>query len=283
MERPIVRTALAVLLFAAAAAGDAAPGRIVCLGPSLAETVFALGCGARVAGVDDYAAWPPEVRRLPRVGGVVDPNLERIAALEPDLLLLASPVPPVETLARREGIAVAVVPMETLDGIRRGIREIARRLGCPARGEALVRRIGRELDAVRRRAPRRGPAVLVQVGRPSGPGLRGLVVASGRTFLGELVSLAGGRNPFETARRRYLTPSLERLAASPPDVVLALEAGAPDPSAERRRLERAWRELLGRRAPRVIVLTDPVFVVPGPRVAEAARRLAARLAAGGAP
>ncbi len=285
MVRSIVRAAVAALVLAVAVptARGGEPRRVVCLGPSLVETAFALGCGGRLVGVDDYAAFPPAVRDLPRVGGVVNPNLERITALGPDLILLASPIPRLEALAHRQGIPVAVVPMEDVAGIRRGVLEVASRLGCPERGKALAARIVRELEAVRRTASRPGPRVVIQVGRPAGPGLAGIVVAGGRTFLGELVTLAGGRNLFDGARRRYPVPSLERLAASPPDLVFALEAGVPDPEAERSELERAWRALLGREAPRIVVLADPVFVVPGPRVAEAARRLAAILAREGAP
>ncbi len=271
-----IRAAVAAAVLAAAlAAGGERPGphRIVCMGPSLVETVFALGCGDRVAGVDDYASWPPEVRSLPRLGGLMDPALERIAALEPDLLLLAAPMPRLEALARRTGIPVAVIRMDDLAGIRTGILEVARRLGCPGRGGRLVERLDAELAAVRRDALPAGPTVVIQVGRPAGPGLKGTVVAGGRTFLGELVALAGGRNLFGGARQRYFAPSLERLAARPPDLVLVVDAGAPDPEAERSELERAWRETLGGAAPRIVLLTDPVFVVPGPRLATAARRL----------
>jgi len=276
MTRGTIRIAAAILGFAAlAAAGEPpAPRRVVCLGPSLVETAFALGCGDRIVAVDDYAAWPSGVHALPRVGGLMDPNLERIVALAPDLLLLASPMDRLQAMARRQGIPVAVVPMDDLAGIRRGIREVARRLGCPDRGEAILRRIDAGLAALHARTPADGPSVVVQIGRPPGPGLRGVVVAGGRTFLGELVTLAGGRNVFASARRRYFAPSLERLAAAPPDIVLVLDAGAPDPSAEARAMRAAWRRLLGGTAPPVTVLTDPIFVVPGPRVIEAARRLA---------
>ncbi len=264
---------LAVVLAVVAAPVAAAPRRVVCLGPSLTETVFALGCGERVVGVSDYAAWPAEVRRLPRVGGLRNPNLERILALDPDMILLAAHVPAVERLGVRESIPVQVIQMDDIQAVLGGIRRTAELLGCAGKGRTLAERVRRELEAARRPAGT-GVRVLIQVGRPPGPGLKGLVVAGGRTFLGELVRLAGGRNVFEDARRRYFSPSLEQVVLRVPDVVLVLDAGSTAVGAERRELSSMWEALVGPgRAPRVVVLADQLFVVPGPRMGKAARRL----------
>lgn len=266
-------TVLAVMLAMAAAPSPAAPRRVVCLGPSLTETAFALGCGDRVVGVSDYAAWPAAARRLPRVGGLMDPNLERILALEPDLILLAAHVPAVERLAAREAIPVRVIQMDDIQGVLGGIRRTAELLGCAGEGLRLAEKVRRELEAARR-PDGRGVRVLIQVGRPPGPGLKGLVVAGGRTFLGQLVRLAGGRNVFEESPRRYFSPSLEQVVLRSPDAVLVLDAGAAAAEAERRELSSMWRALAGPgRAPQVVVLADQLFVVPGPRMGEAARRL----------
>ncbi len=277
--------AVRILLLAlalAAAPCSAAPRRVVCLGPSLTETVFALGCGHRVVGVSDYASWPEAVRGLPRVGGLMDPILGRILALRPDLLLLAAHVPALERFARRESIPVRVIQMDDIQGVLRGIRRTGRLLGCARAGRRLARRVERELEAVRSPEPL-GVHVLIQVGRPPGPGLKGLVVAGGRTFLSQLVRLAGGDNVFEDAASRYFSPSLEQVLQHPPEVVLVLDAGATHADSETSELRSMWRSLLGP-GPRlrVVLLTDPVFVVPGPRMGEAARRLGALLAGAGA-
>jgi ABC-type Fe3+-hydroxamate transport system substrate-binding protein len=131
------------------------------------------------------------------------------------------------------------------------------------------------------RPERPGPRVLVHFGRPPGPGLKGLVVAGGRTFVGQLVRLVGGRNVFEDAREHYFSPSLEEVLARAPDLVLVLDAASPGAESEPRRLLDAWGRLFGKNAPKVRLLADQVFVVPGPRVGLAARRLARVLAEGG--
>ncbi len=269
--------ALAAAAAAAAAAGAGTPGRVVCLAPGLCETVFALGAGDRVVGVSGYAEWPPAVRRLPRLGGLYDPDLERLVALEPDLVLVPSPMPRVEALAERAGFRVARVPMEGVEGTLAGIGAVGRLLGREEAAARLVGRIRAELAALGRAVRGGRPVrVLVVVDRP-GPGLAGLVAAGPGTYLDELLRLVGGVNVLAGARTRYPSPSLEALAADPPEVVVELRPEAEDPETAVRGARAAWAALLGARAPRVAVVTEDAAAVPGPRLPEAARALAAAL------
>jgi len=265
-----------ILLLAATLAWGASPRRIVSLGPSPTETVFALGCGDRVVGVGDYATWPPEVRELPRLGGLYDPSLERLLALRPDLVLLPSPIPRLQAACRKAGVPAAIVRARSLDDVLTATREVARLLGCPRRGRDLASQISKELDAVRTRVeglPRQ--RVLLQIGQAAGPGLQGLTVAGGGTFLSELAGVAGGTNVFADPDARYFQPSLETVVRSRPAVVLVFDASAPDPRAAEKLARTAWSSLLPAPAtPRVHVLTDQLFVVPGPRIGQAAARLA---------
>lgn len=256
------------------------PARVVCLGPSVTEIVYALGQGSRVVAVSDYAAWPPPVAALPRVGGLMDPNLERIVGLGPDLVLTAARIPSLEHLGEGAGFRVEVVAIDDLEGIRAGILRTSELLGCPQEGRRLAAEVRSDLEASRREAES-GPRVLVQIGRPPGPGLKGLVVAGGRTFIGQLVRLVGGQNVFEDAREHYFSPSLEEVLARAPDLVLVLDAASLGAESEPRRFVGAWRQLFGENAPKVRLLADQVFVVPGPRVGLAAKRLARVLAEGG--
>ena len=84
-----VRHSIAFLLALSAWAAHAAPQRIVSLLPSLTESVCELGACSRLVGVDRYSNWPTSVQQLPRVGGGIDPNIEAIVALKPDLVLMA--------------------------------------------------------------------------------------------------------------------------------------------------------------------------------------------------
>ncbi len=268
-----------VLLLMAAVSWAAVPRRVISLGPSLTETVFALGCGDRLVGVGNYAQWPPEVRKLPRLGGLYNPSLERILALEPELVLLPSPMPRLEAACSEAGIAVATIPVESLDAVLAAMERVAKILGCPERGSTLAASIKRELATVRRRAgalPRR--RVLLQVGQAPGPGLQGMTVAGGGTFLSELTAAAGGTNVFSDRGRRYFRPSLESVVRARPEVILVFDASAPDPRAAREAARDAWKALLPPPVtPEVHVLTDPIFVLPGPRIGRAASLLASIL------
>lgn len=268
-----------MLVSMAATAWAAGPRRVISLGPSLTETVFALGCGDRVTGVGDYVQWPPEVRKLPRLGGLYNPSLERILALEPDLVLLPSPMPRLQAACRQAGVTVAIVPVRSLHGVLAAIERVAKLLHCPERGRGLAASISRRLAAVRHRTaglPRRH--VLLQVGQAPGPGLQGMTVAGGGTFLSDLAAAAGGTNVFPDPGMRYFRPSLESVVTARPEVVLLFDASAPNPRAAGEAARKAWAALLPPpRTPEVHVLTDQVFVLPGPRVAEAAEGLERRL------
>ncbi len=270
----------AVLILCGVNVRASEPVRVVCLGPSVTEIVYSLGQGSRVVAVSDYASWPAPVASLPRVGGLMDPNLERIVGLEPDLVLTAAGIPSLERLGGKAGFRVEVVAIDDLEGIHAGILRTSELLGCPREGRRLAAQVRAELEAVKR-PEGSGSRVLIQVGRPPGPGLKGLVVAGGRTFIGQLVELVGGRNVFEDAKEHYFSPSLEEVLARAPDVVLVLDAAPLGAESEPRRLIGAWRQLFRKGAPRVKVLADQVFVVPGPRVGLAARRLATVLSGGG--
>jgi len=202
LRSPCSRWALIVLaaaLWTALPAAAPAPGarRVVCMAPAFTEICFALGHGDAVAGVTDYCDFPDAARRLPRVGGFLNPNLEAIIRLAPDLVLL---VPEEAELAQRLGalrIRTEVLSLYTLADIERAMRVVARRLGDPAAGETLARTWRRELQAVARESPAgAAPRVMVVVGRnPSS--LNNVFVAGPATFLGELVRLAGGRNVYQ--------------------------------------------------------------------------------------
>ena len=90
------------------------PQRIIALTPSLVETLFALGLGDRVAGVGSYVFWPPAAAARPRIGGLFDPNLERIVSLKPDLAVLLPSERDLATRLKPLGVDVLVVPDETL-------------------------------------------------------------------------------------------------------------------------------------------------------------------------
>lgn len=256
----------------------AVPERIVAITPSLSEILFALGLGRRVVAVGSYATWPEEeLARLPRVGGLLDADLEAIAALEPDLAVL---LPSEERLANQLGglgVDVLTVRSETLADVEDSIVAIADRCGVPEAGRRLLS------EWVAGLAPMEGPPVplrvLVTVAREPGR-VADFMVAGSATFYDELVRRAGGRNAFADVDMLYPQIGLESALRRDPDLILELQ---PVPVAEHRgqALSTDWSrvDVGARREPCYQVIAGHHVIVPGPRLPRLYEEIAAAIRA----
>lgn len=241
------------------------PARIVVLAPNLTEIIYALGLGDRVVGVGDYGDHPPEVREEPRLGGLLDPHLEAIVQLAPDLVVLLPSQQDTAARLAAVGIESLVVESEdTLEDIYRAVRRVAARCGVPEAGVALVRRLRREL------APRPlagAPRVLLVVGRPAGT-LGGLTVAGADTFYDQLLTRLGAVNVAAGSGMRYPQLDLEAVVRAAPQVVVELQ-GEGLSARDGRALVDDWSALDSLPAVRhdcVIVIEGDFAFVPGPRL-----------------
>ncbi len=272
--------ALAVALLACGAnapePGDGTPRRIIAVAPSVVEIVFDLGLGERLAGVGDYAVWPPEVSSKPRIGGLLDVRLEKIVELGPDLAIL---LPGEEKLAaqmRELGVEVLTVEHESLADVERSMLSIAGRLGAEDAGRELAARFRREL------APRPLPVarpVLIAITRDAG-NLGEVLVAGPDTFYDELLKLLGVANAFADSELRYPQVSAEGILRHAPHAIVELQPKPLSVDGERRLLS-DWRRLplvpaVERDCLRVVA-GDHVLL-PGPRVTRLYRELRQALA-----
>lgn len=249
----------------------AAPQRIVSLIPAVTETLFALGAGPRVVGVSTFDTHPPEVASIARVGGLIDPDTERILSLRPDLVFLYGSQEELHAQMSAAGIATERYRHGGVAGILETTRAVGARIGRAAEGEALAAAIEQGIAAVRDRvAGRPRPSVLIVFGREDGV-LRGIYASGGTGFIHDMVEAAGGRNVYSDVPRESVQASLESILARAPDVILEVRApvvGRGEGWAGRQRA--AWStapSLPAVRGGRVHVLLDERLVVPGPRVA----------------
>jgi iron complex transport system substrate-binding protein len=252
-------------------------GGVVVMGPNLTETIFALGQGHRVSAVGRYCDYPPEAAALPRVGGYIDPDLEKITMLRPELIVLAGEYPKVTEFAARMGIRVANVDMDSLGMVKDGITRLGVELDCADRAAALRAAFERR-EAALARATRDlpKPEVLVITGR-SGHNLDTLNTVGGETFLSEVVALAGGRNIHADERRRYFEASKETIVMRAPDAIVEFHPGealTPEAEAAFRADWAALPSLPAVRAGRILILTEPHAMRPGPRILDIAARIA---------
>jgi iron complex transport system substrate-binding protein len=246
----------------------AEPSRIVCASPAVAEIVFALGAGDRVAAVADFTDWPPEAAEKPRIGGALSPSRERILALQADLILSQGRSEALAALAREHRIAFFSLPLDTLSDVRAAIAGFAARLNAEERG----RRLLREFDAGLAALPRREPVpVLIALGHSPGD-LSGLMTTGAGTFLHDIVELAGGRNVFKDVPLPWPRISRESLLRRAPALVLDLQAVALDDT-RRTALAADWQRL-GFAPAQVRILEEDFLLRPGPRAPLAAARIA---------
>ncbi len=261
------------------AASDRVFRRVVSLTPSLTEIVFALGAGERIVGVSDFCDYPPEVKTRPRVGTFLQPSVEKILALRPDLILVDAVQQDVAAALRAAGggARVLAIPMNDLEQVRAAILKVGSGLGDrQTEAAALLAQLDGELGEVQRLIRRRGsrppPKVLFVVDRQLG-GLRGVVAAGPGTYLDELVRLAGGANIFADLKVRYAKVAVEAIEERQPEVIFDTVHSDP---AQNSRVRADW--LILRNVPavqngRIYVLSDREFVTPGPRLAKALRQL----------
>src|SRR5262249_39417043 len=152
----------------------APPRRIISLVPATTEMIFAMGAGDRLVGVGSYDNYPPEVTRLPRLGGLIDPNVERGLALKPDLAIVYDTQAGFKQQLERAGIPIFGYVHRGLADVTATIRSLGARIGFDPQARALADGIERRLDAVRSRvAGRPRPKTLLVFGREPGA-LRGI-------------------------------------------------------------------------------------------------------------
>ena len=270
--------ALAVVLaLAAAPAAQQAPKRIISLVPSATEMLFAMGAGPRVAAVSSYDRFPPEVQRLPRVGALVDPDVERILSLRPDLVVAYASQVDLLAQLTRAGIPVYTCRHGSLADITAAMRELGSRVGLAADAGRAAADVERGLADVRASvAGRPRPRTLLVIGREP-QSLRAISVSGGFGFLHDLLDLAGGENVFGDVKRESMMVATETILVKQPDVILELHYSDSASRDEETRERGAWTLLPGIPAVkngRVHLLYGGELVVPGPRVVLTARAFA---------
>jgi iron complex transport system substrate-binding protein len=237
--------------------------RIVSLAPSVTETVFAVGAGPEVVGVSQYCDYPPQARRLPKIGSFVTPNLEAIVALRPTIvigLLTSSDLRQIHAL-QAMGITTLMVDAGSVDAIEASIEKIGRAVGRQRAARELNGQIRSRLGELEERlAGVQLRSVLMVVGHQP-------IVAVGRgTYLDELLRLAHAHNIADSSTQSWPRLSLEYIVASRPEVILDGQMGN-DPHAPARFWSR-YPSIPAVRERRVFGYPDDPTLHPGPRVAQ---------------
>ena len=251
--------------------------RIVSLVPALTEMLFAVGAGSQIVGVSSYDTFPPEAQSRPRVGALLDPDVERILSLKPDLVLVYSSQTDLEGQFTRAGIRVYTYRHAGIANVLETIRELGALSGHKDDSDRLTVQLQSQLDGIRARVGGRArPRTMLVMGRDA-MALRGVYASGGVGFLHELLDVAGGENVFADVKREGVQPSNEIMLTRAPQVVIELHAGQ-DPTPDVLRKERSVWSLLSSipavRNGQVHLLYGDYLMAPGPRLARAANALA---------
>lgn len=256
------------------------PARIVSTAPSITEMLYALGLGGRVVGVTTFCHYPPEAASKPKIGNYLRPDLETIVALRPDLVVMERTG--VRQAERLPALKLNVLEVDdgTIPGIYESIQRIGAAAGVPDRAAALCAEIRGGLDQIRRRLaqlPRR--RILFVVGHTPGR-LENLIAAGRGSYLDQVIELAGAANIFRDAVATYPKVSIEQVLARNPEVIVDMGEMAQTTGVteqQKRAVVALWNRypvLAAVKQRRVFAVASDIFVVPGPRVVEAARAFA---------
>ncbi len=248
--------------------------RIVSLAPNLTETVYALGAEGRLVGVTDYCNYPREARVKSHVGAPVNPSLEAIVALRPDLILATTAINRRETVEslERVGIAVYATDPRSVQGVLGSLEHLGGLLGAQQRGEALVAGLRARLERLRKRLEGiAATRVLFVVWEDP------LITVGQHTFLADALRWAGAESIVQM-QQDWPRLSLEEVVRLQPDylVFASTHTEKDSPVLSDLRERPGWREFAAVKEGHVAVVSDAIDR-PAPRLVDAIEQLARQL------
>ncbi|HXG44274.1 MAG TPA: helical backbone metal receptor [Gemmatimonadales bacterium] len=244
-------------------------GRVVSLIPATTELLFAIGAGRTIVGRTHWCDYPAEARSIPDLGDGLRPNLEAVAAVRPELVVLYRSAQNAEAAARLRALGIPAVQfaVDRLADVPRVARALGALTGRRRGADSLAAAFDTALAAATTPASPAAPALLLLAwDQPP------MTIGAG-SFLSEVVERAGARNLFGDLPAPSGTVSLETIATRDPDAILVATEGEP---AFVRRPE--WQAIRAVRERRLVRVTGSSFSRPSPRAPEAIRELRARLA-----
>ena len=257
-----------------------APKRIISLVPNVTEMLYAIGAGPQVVAVSTYDVEPPEVRSLPTVGALIDPDTEKIISLKPDLVITYGSQAELQAQLKASNIPIFDYRHAGLDHIMATMRALGARTGHVDQAEKAAKALEARIDAVKKQvAGKPRPRTLLVFGREPGS-LRNVYASAGKGFLHDMLVVAGGDDVLNDIQKESAQISTEQIIARRPDVIVELNSSRMLNEPDMQKELDPWMALTSIPAvknKRVIILTGQSLTVPGPRVADGIEKLAKAL------
>ena len=256
----------------------ARPQRLVSLAPSNTEILFAIGAGDQVVGVTEYDNYPPEAQTREKVGGFSAKtiSIEKIVALKPDLVFSAGSIqqPVIEAL-EQAGIPVFALDPQGLEGVYANIEAAGRLTGHQAEAAKLIADMKARVAAVTEKTQAlpedQRPTVFYEVWHEP------LMTAGPKTFIGELIALAGGRHLFADVEEDWPQVSSEEVVKRNPDVILGPDSHGDELTPEKIAARPGWKTIRAVQEGRIYLINGDIVSRPGPRLVDALEQIARAL------
>lgn len=241
---------------------DEEPKRIISLAPSITEILFALDSGKSLVGVTNYCDYPPGVEAKAKVGGMINPNLEKIAELNPEVIIMTFQGNDKWDYYQLSGMGynVFVINPKFLDGIFLSINHLSRITGAITKGSELNNKLRKKYkEILARRNECKGQKVGIVVN------IEPLMFAGLETFINEMIVSLGCENPFSYSHMRYPIVSREEVVKKNPDVIILLDDVVKSLE-EVYQIFPEWKTLNASIRNQIVIVEADLLSRPGPRI-----------------
>ncbi len=245
--------------------------RIISLSPNITETIYAIGAQDVLVGVSDYCNYPPQARKKIRIGGLLNPNLERIISLRPNLFLATPASGNLAARLSQRGIRCVLLSNERLQDIFTTIDSIGTLCKMSRQADSLINVINDSLAFFRQRVKNLeigSPAALFVLHRDPGT-TRNIAVIGSETFTDDLWRMLGGRNAFSQNKLKYAQINTESLLSINPDLIIEFKFNRQWDEEKKRLNKKEWKNLRRLKAVQegqIYVIDGDYSLIPGPRI-----------------
>jgi iron complex transport system substrate-binding protein len=245
--------------------------RIISLAPSITETLFALGLGDKVVAVTDYCDFPAQVNPLPKVGGFINPNLETIIALQPDLVILLANQQGVVEQLQQLNIPTLAVLNTSLDDIKQTIATIGQRTQHQQQANELLNKINHKIAIIAEKTTGLSrPTVMITMGHSiDSEHMKQVFIAGQHDFYNDLITLAGGQNVYQAQQPNVPSLSVEGIMQLNPQIIFDIYPEADDHNSDLVQVLRQWHNLMyvdAIKNNRIHIIEQNYATIPGPRI-----------------
>lgn len=241
------------------------PKSIISLAPSITEILFALGLDEEIVGVTDFCNYPEAALNKPKIGGFINPSIEKIVSLKPDLIIGTRDGNRMETIHRLSGLGFSVylIDSKSFDGVIRMIRNIGEIVGRRDESRRIVRDMRTKKENIirlTRSLPK--PKVFFQVGYAP-------IITVGRgTLAHDLIRLAGGRSVSEHESLNYPIYSIEAIMLKAPEIIIISSMEIKRDCLNLVKMWQRWKSIPAVKMNAVYLIDSNLIDRPGPRTTE---------------